>query len=275
MFEYLKNKAKAAAGFVADKAKATYAYAAEKAQNTMEWYADMEVTPREKMITTAATIGAIGAAWAAFSLGFGSAPVTLTTLAATPAATTAITGIAAGTFMLAKKAIGSALNLGVDAIQAIAATHPDRNEGTTFGAKAYRGVARNFGQGTRFDRWFAGEYQPGAELDSDHDFEVEEEDEYTAKEGKKMMTDLARNTFGYIMPPSLFSSTAKEMEARPTEWDAKTRKQIEKFSHKTLRSGKSFCDFAEQKAIEAAEAAAAEAAARTPKTRPRRSNTKY
>ncbi len=229
MFEYLKNKAKAVGGYIADKAK-----------NTAEWYADMEVTPREKMITTIATIGAIGASWAAFSLGFGSAPVTLTTLAATPAATTAITGIAAGTFMLAKKAIKGALNLGVDAIQALAATHPDRNEGTTFGAKAYRGVARNFGQGTRFDRWFAGEYQPEAELDGDHDFSVDAEDEYNAEEGKGLAADLAQKVFGYIKPASLFSSKSREMEAHVPEWDAKTRNQIAKYPAKTLRNGKSF-----------------------------------
>lgn len=238
MFEYLKNNAAAVVQLAANKVKASYVYAAEKAQDTIDWYSDMGVTPREKVIATVAGIGAFGAAWAAFSLGFGSAPISLTTLAATPAATTLLTAIAAGTGFVAKKAIAGGLNLAADAVQGIAATHPDRNEGTTYGAKAYRFGAGIYGQGTRFDRYVAGgEYRPSNYSSEDYQLDADV-DPITADEKKGLLGDLRSKVVKTFTRPTLFSGR----DSRAVRYDIPsfTQAQLNKIPEGTTRSGLKF-----------------------------------
>ncbi|HRE33375.1 MAG TPA: hypothetical protein PLD88_15490, partial [Candidatus Berkiella sp.] len=171
----------------------------------------MHVTPREKVIATLSGIAGVGAAWAAFTLGFGSAPITLTTLAATPAATTAITGLAVGAGILAKKLASGALNLAIDGVEALAATHPDRNEGTSYRDKAYRGAARNFGQGTRFDRMFAGEYRPSHYSSEDYQLDADA-GKIDAAEKKGLLADLASKAVDTFTRATLFSRGNKAVQ---------------------------------------------------------------
>lgn len=70
--------------------KDAYNYVADKALDAKEAFEDMRLTRGEKMGVTAAAVSA----WPLFSLTFGSAPLTLLTVVATPVATTAL--LAAG-----------------------------------------------------------------------------------------------------------------------------------------------------------------------------------
>lgn len=193
MLHFIKDKAKAVASYVADTTSAVAGYAVNKAKDTAEWYTDMRVTPREKVIATLGGIAGVGVAWAAFTLGFGSAPISALTLGVTPLATTALTGVAAGAGLVAKKIVSGALNLAADGIETLAATHPDRRDGNTLRDKAYRGIARNFGQETVFNRMLASEYRPtlGPDNPKDHYSKLkQDEPDIDTNEDRGLRADL-------------------------------------------------------------------------------------
>ncbi|MCS5712428.1 hypothetical protein [Candidatus Berkiella aquae] len=231
MLDFIKNKAiaakdaavsttKSVAGYVAEKAIAAKDYAVEQASETAAWYSDMRVTPREKLVATIGGIAGVGAAWAAFTLGFGSAPITALTLGLTPLATTAITGLAVGTGVLAKKAVKGGLNLVIDKLEDYAATEGKEN---SF-------IARRLATG----------YEQPADVKPSKDF-----GHYKAKfgdleadESKGLLADLKNAAVQTFMRASLTRGRHQGVEY--SNLPTYTQKDLDKVQEATTRSGKKF-----------------------------------
>ncbi|MCS5712426.1 hypothetical protein [Candidatus Berkiella aquae] len=214
MFEYLKNK-------VSD----AYNYVKDTASDTIEWYRDMQVTPREKMIAAASSIAAVGAAWAAFTLGFGSAPITALTLGLTPLATTAVTALAAGAGYATKKLTNGALNLVSNAIESVASKNDDGF------------VAKRLGQGTLFDRALAGEYRPTFGPDRQNDMDLKPGKAIALNEKLALRRDFKDTQVESETRPTLFSRGRKGVQYTVPAIDADA---IDAMPQHTTRSGKSF-----------------------------------
>ncbi|MCS5712427.1 hypothetical protein [Candidatus Berkiella aquae] len=209
MLDFFKNKAIAAKNYVVD-----------TTTETAEWYGDMRVTPREKIVATLGGIAGVGAAWAAFTLGFGSAPITALTLGITPLATTAITGLAVGTGLLAKKLAGGAINLVVDKLEDYAATEGKEN---SF-------IARRLATG----------YEQPADVKPSKDF-----GHYKAKfgdleadESKGLLADLKNAAVQTFMRASLTRGRHQGVEYR--DLPTYTQMDLDKVQEATTRSGRNY-----------------------------------
>lgn len=188
-------------------------------------FTNIEVTRNEQIGLTAGGIAAAGLGWAAFSLGFGSAPINWLTGIATPLATTVITAAAAGIAYGAKKTADYVLGAASNQIEDYAASHPE----------------------SRLGRWT--EYTPDNADQNDYDhtipaaaFNIPGDMRFT-KAGtfhktdvKQMYRDFNQTTVSTFSHPTL---TSREKQVEYTV-PALNQSEIEKIPQNTTRSGKRF-----------------------------------
>ncbi|MCS5712145.1 hypothetical protein [Candidatus Berkiella aquae] len=188
-------------------------------------FTNIEITRNEQIGLAAGGIAAAGLGWAAFSLGFGSAPINWLTGIATPLATTAITATAAGIAYGAKKAADYVLGTASDTIESYAASHPESRLGRWTEYTPDKADRNNYDH-----------VLPPAAFNMPGDMRLTKAGTFHKTDVRQLCKDLKHTSVDSFTTPTLTSSEKPVQYTLP----AMNQQEIEKIPHHTTRSGKRF-----------------------------------